>query len=210
MPRPSGIRHSPRRASSSGRTPLTRRPAIEHVARGRRVQPGRDPQRRGLPGAVRAEQRDDARLGDLEVDAEQDVDALVGGVDVAELEEVHVVPAALPRYAASTASFCWISAGLPTAMIWPKSSTCTVWQTSSRAARRARRGRRPCPPAASSCSSAGELRRSRSRPGRKPARRAAAPRAWSRASGRARPAGTGRWGARRPARRRWRAGRSGR
>ena len=33
MPRPSGIRHSPRRASSSGRAPLTRRPGDEHVAR---------------------------------------------------------------------------------------------------------------------------------------------------------------------------------
>ena len=63
MPRPSGMRHSPRRARSSGRAPLTRRPATRTSPAGRGWQPGDDPQRRRLAGAVRSEQRDDAALG---------------------------------------------------------------------------------------------------------------------------------------------------
>ena len=58
MPWPSGTRHSPRRASSSERAPLTRRPARTTSPAVRRMQPGDHLQRRRLARAVRAEQRE--------------------------------------------------------------------------------------------------------------------------------------------------------
>ena len=51
----------------------------------------------------------------------------------------------------------WISAGVPTAMIWPKSSTWTVWQTFMTSCTSCSTSTTAMPSAASSCSSVGEL-----------------------------------------------------
>ena len=63
MPRPSGMRHRPRRARSSGRAPLTRRPATSTSPAVAPSRPATTLQRRRLARAVRAEQRDDAGRG---------------------------------------------------------------------------------------------------------------------------------------------------
>ena len=80
-PRPSGIVHTPSRASASGLAPLTWRPATctppavgDHLAAGHL-------EGRGLAGAVRAEQRHDRRGRHREVDAVQHLDAAVRGAD---------------------------------------------------------------------------------------------------------------------------------
>ena len=57
MPRPSGTRHSPARARSSARAPLTRRPATRTSPPVGGCRPARTLQGRGLAGAVRARAR---------------------------------------------------------------------------------------------------------------------------------------------------------
>ena len=122
MPRPSGIEAEP--APGEVLRPGAVDPAAGDAATSPavgRVQPGRDPaawwssRRRSARAARRP------ALGDLEVDAEQHVDAFVGGAHVdsprSSLEQVHPprachVPPA-PRYAARTASSVWISAAVP-------------------------------------------------------------------------------------------------
>src|SRR6202011_2931493 len=78
-------------------------------------------QGRGLAGAVAAEQRRDLALGDLEADAMQDVALAVEGVQA--LGGECGAHAALPRYAACTASLAAISFGVPSASRLPWSST---------------------------------------------------------------------------------------
>ena len=71
-PCPSGIRHTPRRASSSGGGAVDPPARDEHVAAGRRQLARDHPQRGRLPAAVRSEQRDEAAEGNGEIDAAQD------------------------------------------------------------------------------------------------------------------------------------------
>ena len=74
MPRPSGTRHSPARARSSGSAPFTRRPARTMLAAAGGVQPGDHRQQRRLAGAVRAEHGDHRAGRHVEVDAVEDLD----------------------------------------------------------------------------------------------------------------------------------------
>ena len=75
MPRPSGIRHTPARASASGVAPVTSRPQRNKLPELRHDLPARDRERRRLPGAVRTEQREHLAGLQREVDAVQHVDA---------------------------------------------------------------------------------------------------------------------------------------
>ena len=210
MPRPSGTRHTPARASASAATPLTSRP---HERARRRpigaIWPLRDREGRRLARAVRAEQRVRPRPARArEVDAVQHVDAAVAGADAAQLEHrlagVDRVVGPTRRLAAPSPCRgrrpaprrrAWISAGVPRAMTRPKSSTwmCVARapsRTACRARRAGRRARRRRARAA-----AGRARRSRPRRDPTTARRAAAPAARSRARGRARPGAPCRWAA---------------
>src|SRR4029077_9985107 len=74
---------------------------------------------------VRAKQSDHAVLRHDDVDAVQHFDAAVGGVHIAQLEHRfgHATSPSEPRYAAWTALSDWISLGVPTAIIRPKSRT---------------------------------------------------------------------------------------
>src|SRR3954453_1103842 len=98
-----------------------------------------------LAGAVGADQRHDLALVPLQGDALHRLDAAVVGVDVVELEQralgravaggrrhgaVPACPAAPePRYASITRSLLWISAGDPSAIFSPRSSTVTRSET---------------------------------------------------------------------------------
>ena len=80
-------------------------------------------ERRRLAGAVRADQRDDLALPDVDRDALERFDRAVVGVDVLELEDelagsAHAV-AALPRYASITRSSFCTSFGAPSAIFSP-------------------------------------------------------------------------------------------
>src|SRR4051794_24811160 len=110
--------------------------AVEHDPSGaRRHDAGDRPQRRRLAGAVRADQRDDLTLVDLERDALERLDRAVEGVDVLHEEDGLVAvrrgPVAgahawLPRYASITRGFLRTSAGAPSAIFSPWSST-VMW-----------------------------------------------------------------------------------
>src|SRR6266566_4253779 len=94
-------------------------------------------QGRRLAGAVRADQRDDLALPDVDRDALQRLDRAVEGVDVLQFEDVvggsrlrgggHDAPstACLPRYASITRGSRWTSWGVPSAIFSPYSSTVT-------------------------------------------------------------------------------------
>src|SRR5205085_1918725 len=117
-------------ATTIGAKPIGGRPVHVtagdvNVTAGRTELPARDLQRRRLPCAVRAEQRNDAVFRNNEIDAVQHFDAPVGCLHVAELEDrrAHAASPSEPRYAAWTALFFWISFGVPTAISLPKSST---------------------------------------------------------------------------------------
>src|SRR5271165_6543055 len=93
-----------------------------HRALASRRQADQAAQRGRLAGAIAAEQGDDLALAHFEVDAMQDVALAVEGMQALGLENVH---AALPRYAACTASFAAISPGVPSASMAPSARTIT-------------------------------------------------------------------------------------
>src|SRR3954453_18667286 len=107
--------------------------AVEDDPPGPRRDDARDgPQRRRLAGAVGADQRDDLALVDLERDALQRLDRAVERVDVLDDEDRVVAVrrggapgghAWLPRYASMTRGFARTSAGPPSAIFSPWSST---------------------------------------------------------------------------------------
>ena len=130
MPRPSGIRHTPARASASGATPVTSRPQRSKLPDDGHDLARRDRERRRLARAVRPEQREDLARREREVDAVQHVDAAVAGAHRRELEHRDSSPAARRRVRivvdAVTAPACggaevralhrgsaWISSGVP-------------------------------------------------------------------------------------------------
>ena len=79
MPRPSGTRHTPSRASWSGARAGDVAPEDRDGAAGRLQLAARDLERRRLPGAVRAEQREHLAGRHDEVDAVEHVDGAVAG-----------------------------------------------------------------------------------------------------------------------------------
>src|ERR1700730_18227569 len=83
--------------------------------------PGDGAQRRGLPGAVCAEHRDQLAVADMERYSVQGLDRLAALLDVVQLEHQTDVP----RYASMTDGFAWTSRGVPSAIFLPKSSTWT-------------------------------------------------------------------------------------
>src|SRR5690348_8076072 len=96
------------------------------------VEPVDRAKRRRLAGAVRADERDDLAVVDLDRDALERVDRAVVGVDVLELEDERTAvhpssplpfeapsTAALPRYASMTRGSCWTSCGVPSAIFSP-------------------------------------------------------------------------------------------
>src|SRR5205814_5787203 len=90
----------------------------------RMVEPVDRAQRRRLPGAVRADERDDLALAHVDGDPLQRLDGAVIGLDALQLEQqlrrAHAsVTAAEPRYASMTRSFFWISVGDPSAIFSP-------------------------------------------------------------------------------------------
>jgi hypothetical protein len=81
---PSGACDTPRRTMSCGGvSPISLSSNRIEPSRGDRAQRG------GLAGAVRADQRDDLALVDLERDALQRLDVAVVGVELVDLEEGH-------------------------------------------------------------------------------------------------------------------------
>src|SRR5262249_14994906 len=81
------------------------------------------PERRGLAGAVRAEHRDDLPLADVERDSVESLHRAVARLDALELQERGHDSA--PRYASITFLSPRTSAGVPSAILRPKSRTCT-------------------------------------------------------------------------------------
>ena len=82
-------------------------------------------QRGGFARAVGADQRHHLALLHMKGHVLHGVDAAVIHIDVLHLQHAahDAVSFFLPRYASMTASFRWISSGVPLAMIWPKFST---------------------------------------------------------------------------------------
>ena len=74
MPRPSGMRHTPARASASGAAPVTSRPQRNMPPEVGTIWPDATASVVDLPGAVRPEQREHLARAQLEVDAVQHVD----------------------------------------------------------------------------------------------------------------------------------------
>src|SRR5262249_24934921 len=82
------------------------------------------PQGGGLARPVGAENRRDPTVHDAEADAVQRLRAPVEGLELLHLQEdTHA--AVLPRYARMTSGSCCTSAGVPSAIFRPKSSTTT-------------------------------------------------------------------------------------
>src|SRR4051812_45999708 len=111
--------------------------AVEDDAAHPRRHDARDrAQRRRLAGAVRADERDDLAFVDLERDALERLDRAVERVDVLDDEDrlvavarrdrVAVAHAWLPRYASITRGLLRTSAGAPSAIFSPWSST-VMW-----------------------------------------------------------------------------------
>src|SRR5205823_3986230 len=94
----------------------------------RRNESGDGAQRRRLSGAVRAEHRGHAALGELQVDAENDGDTLVAGAQRIHAEERHHATFS-PRYARMTAGSSRTCSGDPAEMSRPKSRTWMWSQT---------------------------------------------------------------------------------
>src|SRR6185312_1510152 len=87
-------------------------------------------QRRRFAGGVAAQQADELPRADGEVDALEDVDLAVVGVDGLELEQrrdlVHFVAAAfVPRYASTTRGSVATASNVPSAILIPWSSATT-------------------------------------------------------------------------------------
>ena len=116
IPLPSGTRQSPARASSSGRAPLTRRPATNRSPAVGAIRPHATFSVVDFPAPFGPRIASDLAGGDDEVDAVHDFDAAVRGLDAAQLEQRRLdvgdgpasrlmsPPGCSPRYAASTAS----------------------------------------------------------------------------------------------------------
>src|SRR5262249_32356554 len=97
--------------------------AVEEDVPGPAHGAGDGTQRRRLAGAVRAEDGDELALADLEGDPVQRLHRPVTRLDAVELQErAH---ASAPRYASITCLLPRTSAGVPSAILRPKSRTCT-------------------------------------------------------------------------------------
>ena len=115
MPRPSGMRHSPKRARSSGRAPFTRRPAIMTSPLVAPSRPATTSSVVDFPAPFGPSERDDATRAHDEVHPVEHLDAVVAGSEPAQLEDrfdldlggrhcAHEAACLLvPRYASSTA-----------------------------------------------------------------------------------------------------------
>ena len=105
------------------------RPAISSPSRRIGAAPGlagcrRWYHQRGLAGAVGAEQAGDAALAGGERDALQRLDLAVGGGDVVDLEHrADLSRSPVPSRPRAPAGSAWTSAGVPSAIFWPKLST---------------------------------------------------------------------------------------
>jgi hypothetical protein len=77
----------PELGARGGRQLHERAAAEANVARARRPDAGDRPERGGLPGAVRAEERHDLALAHLEREPVQDLDVAVEDVDAVHAEE---------------------------------------------------------------------------------------------------------------------------
>ncbi len=83
-------------------------------------------QRGRLPGAVRPEHGDDRALGHFERDAPERLNRPVAGFDPVEAEQhARTAHSSTPRYASITAGSARTSAGAPSAIFSPMSSTQT-------------------------------------------------------------------------------------
>jgi len=86
-------------------------------------EPGDRTQRRGLAGAIRADQRDDLALLDGERHALERMDPTVVDVEIGDLEERHQLAASsssgTPRYASITFGSCWTLPATPAAIVTP-------------------------------------------------------------------------------------------
>ena len=122
--RPSGDCEIPRWTISCGGVSPISSPVEADRALARRRQPRDRAQRRRLAGAVRADQRDDLALLDLERDALERLDVPVEGVDVLELEQRHRLARLLSEVGLDDARVLrGPPAGAPSAIFSPWSST---------------------------------------------------------------------------------------
>ena len=87
MPRPSGARHSPCLTRWSARSAVMSSPSKMMLPGLDPAHPGDGSHRRGLAGAVGADQGDDLALGDLERDPVEGLDLAVGEDDVLKLKQ---------------------------------------------------------------------------------------------------------------------------
>src|SRR5215216_600533 len=84
------------------------------------------PQEGGFPSSVRANQGDDLPFVNFQRNTLQRKDTAVGNLQVPDREQCAICahPAtSSPRYASITRGWLWISFGVPSAMVSPKSST---------------------------------------------------------------------------------------
>src|SRR5258707_15572522 len=82
----------------------------------------------GLAGAIGAEQGGDATFGDLKIKPEQHLGGAVESAKPSGLQQHRSHHFAVPRYAAITSGSVRTSAGVPSAILRPKSSTTTLSQ----------------------------------------------------------------------------------
>ena len=74
----------------AGGTSATSMPSIRILPRGRVLEPGDQPQQRGLAAARRADEDDELAVVDGEVDVGDDVDLAEGLLDVLKFDRAHV------------------------------------------------------------------------------------------------------------------------
>ena len=117
---PSSTRAMPRLAMSSVRSPTSELAEVGDVAAGERDEADDRCKRRGLAGAVRADETDDLAFVDLEVEVLDRGCRAVAHGQVTNAE--HRLPERRDRRV-STAGSVRISAGVPSAIVLPSSST---------------------------------------------------------------------------------------
>ena len=129
--RPSGTWPMPRPTTSWGGVPVSTRSSRWIVPWRGASSPGDRLERRGLAGAVVAEQRDDLAAAHLQRDALEGADLPVVDVEAVKAQHWHSGEAPRrPRYASMTRASLWTWRGRPSAIFSPWSSTVTRSETS--------------------------------------------------------------------------------
>src|SRR5262245_18704998 len=124
------LRHvaDPEASDSKGREPDQRLPSQRDLLGTRRDEPDDALERRGLAGAVPAQQAHDLTLGDLEREIVEDVAVAVVRVDPDDLEEPHQYALfdRWPRYSRCTSGSPRTSRGVPSAITppWCRTEMC--------------------------------------------------------------------------------------